>query len=230
MESPDYMICLDCETPCYVFEWQGEHFHMPPRTVLPKPMQQPHPPLWMAGTSDESHRLAGSLGLGLLSFTLLVPPSELGRRVGLYREALASARPIGRFSNPQAAAYTLVHCAATDEEARRNVEEELLWFMRTNVTEILGGFARWIDPKEPTYDYFQAFAGMAEVEITFDLMKDLGMVIVGDPDTCARTVKQYFDECGIDQLICQMKFGAVSDEKVAESIRLFGEHVIPQFS
>jgi alkanesulfonate monooxygenase SsuD/methylene tetrahydromethanopterin reductase-like flavin-dependent oxidoreductase (luciferase family) len=213
-----------------VFEWEGEYFHLPPRSVLPKPHQRPHPPLWVAGTSDESHRIAGELGLGLLSFTLLLPPSELGRRVQIYRDAQRHATPVGKFANNQAAAYTLVHCAETSEQARKNVEDDLLWFMRTNAKEILGGFARWVDPKEPTYDYFQAFAGIAEVDVTYELMTENDMVIVGDPDECIRKVKTYFDSTGIDQLICQMQFGAVPHDRIMESIRLFGEHVIPAVS
>jgi alkanesulfonate monooxygenase SsuD/methylene tetrahydromethanopterin reductase-like flavin-dependent oxidoreductase (luciferase family) len=213
-----------------VFEWDGKYFQAPPRAVLPKPLQQPHPPLWVAGSGEDSHRIAGELGLGLLSFTMLVPPSELGRRVGIYRDAIGRAKPVGKTVNNQVAAYTLVHCAETSEEARRNAEEEILKFISYNAREILGGFARWVDPKEPTYDYFKAFAGLAEAEVTFDLLHNFDMVIVGDPDECAAKARTYFDETGIDQLICQMQFGAMPHDKVMESIRLFGKHVIPQFA
>ena len=63
-----------------VFEWHGPRFDFPPRRVIPKPLQQPHPPLWVASTSPESHELAGSRGLGLLSFTVGVPPEDLAER------------------------------------------------------------------------------------------------------------------------------------------------------
>jgi len=212
-----------------VFEWKGHYFNAPPRTVLPKPMQKPHPPLWVAGSGEESHRIAGQLGLGLLSFTLMVPPEELARRVAIYREAVANAQPVGHFVNNQVAAYTLVHCAETSEEARANVEEEVLKFIKTNAREILGGFARWVDPREPTYDYFQALAGFAEIDVTFDMLNSLDMIIVGDPAECRAKVKKYFDTVEMDQLICQMQFGAVPHEKVMQSIDLFGRHVIPEF-
>ena len=45
-----------------VFEWRGPRFDFPPRRVIPKPLQQPHPPLWVASTSPESHELAGQPG------------------------------------------------------------------------------------------------------------------------------------------------------------------------
>ena len=44
----------------------GEYFHIPPRQVLPKPLQKPHPPLWSACASEETTRRAGELGLGAL--------------------------------------------------------------------------------------------------------------------------------------------------------------------
>src|SRR5581483_7576973 len=192
-----------------VFEWKGHYFNAPPRTVLPKPMQKPHPPLWVAGSGEESHRIAGQLGLGLLSFTLMVPPEELARRVAIYREAVANAQPVGHFVNNQVAAYTLVHCAETSEEARANVEEEVLKFIKTNAREILAGFA--------------------EIDVTFDMLNSLDMIIVGDPAECRAKVKKYFDTVEMDQLICQMQFGAVPHEKVMQSIDLFGRHVIPEF-
>jgi luciferase family oxidoreductase group 1 len=213
-----------------VFEWKGEWFDVPPRAVLPKPFQRPHPPLWVAGTSADSHELAGELGLGMLSFTILVELSELARRVKLYRDGLQRAKPKGKFVNAQCAVYTIVHCAETNEEARANLEEPLMTFTRMNAGDIMAGFVRWLDPKEPTYDYFKALTGLAVEDITFDLMSDNDMVIVGDPDECARKVRRYFSEADIDQLICQMKIVGVPHEKVMRSIELFGKHVIPEFA
>src|SRR5262249_5721578 len=60
------------------------HSGLPPRRVHPKPLQKPHPPLWVASTSPQSHGLAGRKGLGLLSFTIGVPPEELAGRIQLY--------------------------------------------------------------------------------------------------------------------------------------------------
>src|SRR5512138_263890 len=42
-----------------VLEWNGKAFKIPPRRVLPKPLQDPHPPLWGATSSPESHRIMG---------------------------------------------------------------------------------------------------------------------------------------------------------------------------
>jgi alkanesulfonate monooxygenase SsuD/methylene tetrahydromethanopterin reductase-like flavin-dependent oxidoreductase (luciferase family) len=100
------------------FSHKGKYFDIPERTVVPMPIQKPHPPMWVACTGEDTHELAGRLGLGLLSFTLLVTPEKLGQRVARYREALKQAKPYGAFVNNKAAAFSMVHCAPTDKQAR----------------------------------------------------------------------------------------------------------------
>ena len=82
----------------------------------------------MRETSPDSHGLAGRKGLGLLSFTIGVPPEELAGRIQLYRDGLAEAKPVGQFVNPRAATFTMVHCAETNEEATRTAAESVVWY------------------------------------------------------------------------------------------------------
>jgi alkanesulfonate monooxygenase SsuD/methylene tetrahydromethanopterin reductase-like flavin-dependent oxidoreductase (luciferase family) len=51
------------------FMFYGEHYKIPPRSLVPKPLQTPHPPIYVAATSPESHRLAGGLGVGVYSWS-----------------------------------------------------------------------------------------------------------------------------------------------------------------
>src|ERR1700728_3654942 len=69
------------------YEFEGEYWQMPRRRVQPKPLQDPHPPLWGATTSDEGHAQVGDLGLGLCSFAVALPPSEVERKIDIYRDA-----------------------------------------------------------------------------------------------------------------------------------------------
>ena len=119
-----------------VFEWHGPRFEFPPRRVIPKPIQQPHPPLWVASTSPESHEIAGQRGLGLLSFTLGVPPEDLAGRLQLYRKGLAVAKPAGKFVNQRAATFTMVHCAETTAEALATARDSFQWYAQTGVRQI----------------------------------------------------------------------------------------------
>ena len=58
-----------------------------------------------------------------MAAALGVPPEELANRIGLYRNGLKEAKPAGKFINGRAATFTMVHCAETNEEARRNAAE-----------------------------------------------------------------------------------------------------------
>ena len=88
------------------FSWEGKHFNVPPRNVIPKPIQKPHPPMWMACTQPESFRIAGAKGLGALSLGFIAP-GLLEASLGVYREALKDAEPVGAFVNDQFAATTI---------------------------------------------------------------------------------------------------------------------------
>ena len=88
------------------------------RRVQPKPLQNPHPPIWGATTSDEGHAQVGDLGLGLCSFAVGVSPEDVKKKIDIYRESVAKcANPIGRFVNNQAATFTMALCAPTEDEA-----------------------------------------------------------------------------------------------------------------
>lgn len=97
------------------FSWSSERFTMPPRNVLPKPVQQPHPPLWWCGASQAAAVHAGERGLGFVR----MPPAEgeqplaIAGEVKAYRDALARARPIGATANPVFA------CVARWPDAKR---------------------------------------------------------------------------------------------------------------
>jgi len=211
-----------------VFSFEGKYFKVPPRRVIPKPLQKPHPPIWVASTNPGSHELAGRKGLGLLSFTIGVPPEELAARIAIYREGLKEAKPAGKFVNDRAATFTMVHCAPTDAEARANAAESVMWYFRRSI-ELISSVAAWQEGKPlGTYEYTRMLRDLNLSDVTFDLLDAMDAVIVGDPETCIRKVKRY-REAGCDQLLCLMQPYKIAPDKVMQSIELFGQHVIPAF-
>src|SRR5689334_7207795 len=96
------------------FSWDSELLSVPARNVVPKPVQQPHPPLWQTVSSPSSFRLAGELGLGILSTTLLSPVYVLESMLQEYEAGLAACtNPVGKFVNDQRGVFTFVHCTET---------------------------------------------------------------------------------------------------------------------
>ena len=100
------------------FSWDSELLKIPPRNVIPKPLQKPHPRLWQTCSSPESFRLAGRLGVGALGTTLL---TELGPMAALLKEHRDGLReieqPAGQFVNREAGVFTFVHAAESTKQA-----------------------------------------------------------------------------------------------------------------
>ena len=81
------------------FSWESPTFKMPPRNVLPKPIQKPHPPLWMSGTQPDSAILAGERGIGFMHFSMS-DPIGMDEKVKSYKDAIERCSdPVGHFVN-----------------------------------------------------------------------------------------------------------------------------------
>ena len=213
------------------FSWEGEHFVVPPRNVIPKPIQKPHPPMWMACTQPESFRLAGSKGLGALSFGFIAP-GLLEASLAVYREAAKNAEPVGSFVNNQFAATTFACVAPTDEEALENGRPAAEFFQ-----ESLGVlFVPWGKKANvpPSYQYYSSLAQMVEKRLAesdgseFDEAWESGAMAIGSPERVRKVCQKYADS-GVDQLILMVQAGRISDESCRQTIQLFGEEIIPAF-
>jgi alkanesulfonate monooxygenase SsuD/methylene tetrahydromethanopterin reductase-like flavin-dependent oxidoreductase (luciferase family) len=113
------------------FSWSSPLFQMPPREVVPRPLQRPHPRLWQTCGSPESFYMAGEMGVGALGTTLLSPIEFLGQMMREHDRGLAeSTGPAGKFVNPQKGAFTFVHLAESRQAAIRNgAAWSALWYV-----------------------------------------------------------------------------------------------------
>jgi alkanesulfonate monooxygenase SsuD/methylene tetrahydromethanopterin reductase-like flavin-dependent oxidoreductase (luciferase family) len=214
------------------FSWEGRYFKIPPRLVIPRPVQKPHPPLWLSCTGPETHELAGHFGLGLLAFTLLVGPDDLEKRINIYRAALKDAKPVGAFVNGHAATFTLGHCAETYAEAKREAEESILWYVQ-KAFEYVGSVLQWTEelgggPALATYEYMRKMMGVDYKQMTYDYLASGDMILSGDPEQCLRQARVY-EQAGTEVLLCHLQTYKIPHEKVMQSIGLLGKHVLPHF-
>ncbi len=128
------------------FEWNSSLIKIPERNVLPKPFQDPHPPLWQTCTSPESFAMAGELGVGVLATTLFTPLHTLDAMFAQYDNALANAKPAGLFVNRQKAVFTFMHCAETRKQAiESRAAESALWFLNAAPDVFRVPRRLWID-------------------------------------------------------------------------------------
>jgi alkanesulfonate monooxygenase SsuD/methylene tetrahydromethanopterin reductase-like flavin-dependent oxidoreductase (luciferase family) len=100
------------------FSWDSPLLRIPERNIIPKPVQDPHPPLWQATGSPSSFHLAGKHGVGALGNTLLTELDGLERLLKEYDRGIAECEaPAGRFINEQRAVFTFVHVAESERAA-----------------------------------------------------------------------------------------------------------------
>src|SRR5215471_3533226 len=177
------------------FEWDSPRFQFPRRMVTPKPLQDPHPPCWMAATSPDSSALAGRNQLGLLSLSIMRPLEKMAEQITAYREAWSSpeAKPLSDVANNRVGAYTLVHCAESMEQAEANgIWEAVTWWYRTVAEFTL----QWEFPNITQAErdvQFPLLQQTLEGEIPVDAFHEADMFVVGDPEQCFEKMKRYAD-------------------------------------
>jgi alkanesulfonate monooxygenase SsuD/methylene tetrahydromethanopterin reductase-like flavin-dependent oxidoreductase (luciferase family) len=198
--------------------YQGKHFSMPCRNVIPKPVQKPHPPLWVACSNRQTIHLAARLGLGALTFAF-IDPSEARKWVGEYYEILEKeCVPIGHAVNANIAMVTGFSCHEDEAEARRRGEDGFRFFGfglghhyifgvhkpgRTNVWERF----EQARPHLPPADQSRG---------------------IGTPDQLAEHLRG-FEEAGVDQVIFIQQGGKNRHQHICESLELFASKVMPEF-
>jgi alkanesulfonate monooxygenase SsuD/methylene tetrahydromethanopterin reductase-like flavin-dependent oxidoreductase (luciferase family) len=198
--------------------YDGESFSMPCRNVVPKPVQKPHPPLWVACSNRDTIHLAARLGIGALTFAF-VDPEEARKWVGEYYDILErECVPIGHSINPNIAMVTGFSCHENEAEARRRGEDGFRFFGYA-----LGHHYVFGTHKPGRTDIWKNFeAARAALP---EAGENRG---IGTPDQLRRHL-QGFEEAGVDQVIFIQQGGKNRHEHICESLELFAERVMPDF-
>jgi alkanesulfonate monooxygenase SsuD/methylene tetrahydromethanopterin reductase-like flavin-dependent oxidoreductase (luciferase family) len=203
------------------YAYEGQYFRMPPREVFPKPYGAAHPPMWVAAGSPPTFAKAGSMGLGAFCFTHGAPKS-IAPLIGAYKEAIATAEPVGDFVNDNLMVVTNMICMEDREQAfEAAVTSGMNYYTSLQM--------HWLD-NIPKPEGFPVWPDLIP-EPTIDQLKkavELGMVVVGDPDDCAKAVQRWVD-IGADQICFSPTTNNMHQDQIIESMELFGREVIPQF-
>jgi alkanesulfonate monooxygenase SsuD/methylene tetrahydromethanopterin reductase-like flavin-dependent oxidoreductase (luciferase family) len=209
--------------------FEGQYVSFPERVVVPKPVQRPHPPMWLACTSPSTFGMAGEMGLGCLSFSGS-DLSELEGWIKQYREAIRHAQPVGDFVNENTAGFTLIHCNLDfDTALHRGGIGGVHHFKR--ITRYFGEISQQPGYNEYTAKIDERFQLAASQQDPLDRAREMiegGQLCVGDPDACIRTVKAY-ERIGLDQILGIVQYSDITHEESMQTIQLMGEHVIPLF-
>ena len=186
--------------------FHGEFYHYDNVDILPKPVQRPHPRIWVGATrSEETFRWAGKNGYDLMTVPFVHPSTDALRElVKLYRGELADAGH--DFVSREVLGKFHIYVSDSFERGMR----EAAPFMK-NYSAIHTA----VDPGRK----------LTERDIGSDMAR--GFIIVGDPARCADTIQRWHEEAGITTFSGTFHFGGMPQEMALKNFRLFTDRVMP---
>ncbi len=207
--------------------FEGKSFSMPCRNVLPKPVQKPHPPMWMACTNRDTIRVAASIGVGALAFSF-IDPDEARAWAEIYYGIIKSdaCRPIGHTVNANIAMVSNFSIHHDRAEAIRRGHEGFEFFgyaLNALVAHdtVPGRTNLW-------NEYLAQRGDRTEQVIAEAAAHGAPSTGIGTPDDMRRHLKA-FEESGIDQVIFMQQAGRNRHDHICQSLELFAAEVMPEF-
>jgi alkanesulfonate monooxygenase SsuD/methylene tetrahydromethanopterin reductase-like flavin-dependent oxidoreductase (luciferase family) len=209
------------------FTFHGRFFDFDDVRVIPKPLQQPHPPIYQVCVSKDGIENTALRGWPMLNSVLTGPVDQL---VGNRDTYVAALEKSGRSAEEIAALLARwgvsrqIYVADTDAQALEEAKAAELWYQES--------FRRFVVPEriEDAHPSLQpGFRAMADTlaRVTWeDLVRET--LAFGSPDTVARHIA-YMRELGVGQVLCWMNFGGLPQAKIRRSMELFAREVMPRF-
>ena len=197
---------------------------MPMRNVLPKPVQKPHPPLWVACSQLETIEMAGRRGMGALGFQFL---SADAAHAWVHAYYNAITKRLDRLAdypvNPNIALVSMFMCAPTDEEARAKADGATFF-------QFCLRFYNTPDRKRPAPGSVDMWAEYNRWKAANPdaAEKALSGGLIGSPETIRRKLRK-FESSHIDQVILLNQAGRNTHRDICDSLDLFAETVMPEF-
>jgi len=241
------------------FEHEGKFWNVPPRQVLPKPYQQPHPPIWVAALQPATYEIAAQKGIGVMALGVNAP-AVLEPEIKKYKKAVKNATPVGAVTNDQWLSSVFGLCGEDNKSTQelsaqslktffgpgrpyvqdqKDVYEKLLEQWGGIPDHLVTNFSRYIDVSEG------ATGSNGSSAVPLDLSGgDLAQkvweqfdaetmaergVIVAGDPDACIKGAKLHEATGVDELQFLMATETVDHAAVMKSIEMFGRHVIPEF-
>ena len=207
------------------FEWYGRHFKLRYVNPWPRPLQQPHPPIWSpsqgsAETVDWAARHR---------YTYLQTYSDIATLRRAFTEYGEAAGRHGYTAAPDQLGWAApVYLADTDEQARREAAPHLRYLFNTLLRMPRDMF---FPPGYLTMAsaprVLGAKRGLGEGRSDLAELIERGSALVGSPATIRQQIEQYASELGFGIFCGICQFGSLGHEEFERSVRLFADGVMP---
>ncbi len=225
VEAHDLIVRAWTETGPFAFE--GRHFHFEYVNVWPRPYQQPHPPIWCPSLgSTETIEWAAHPDRRYVYLQNYSPFESVSRFLNFYRETCESM--YGYAASSEQLGWTApVYVADTDEqavaEAKEHIEALFNKFLALPFEILFPPGYLGMSSYKRVRQHKRSIAGNQTIE----KMMDLGIVIVGSPDTVRERILHCHRELGFANFIGLLHFGTLPADLTERNIRLFASEVMP---
>ena len=205
--------------------YAGRFYKVQDLTVVPKPRQKPHPPLFTGGTSDITYQMAGQRGWGILVPPLL-PWGVLEKPLEIYKKACAD-----HGHQPNIVYIRPVYLDEDEKQIRKEVEGALHNFLAFNASpvESLQGEAMKAELRAKGYGFYASGALESLTKLTYEEFVGQEIGFIGTPEKVIRQIRNLQAKGGIGELAIVSNFGGLEHWKSIKTQQLFAERVMPAF-
>jgi len=205
------------------FSFEGKFYKVKDVSVVPKPLQKPHPRLFTGGTSDSTYQMAGERGWGIFVPPLL-PWKVLEGPLNLYKKACA------QHGHPPDIVYIRpVYIDEDEKQIRKEVETALRNFLAFNAApgESLQGEEKQAELRAKGYGFYASGALESLTKLTYDEIVGQEIGFIGTSRKVIGQVEALEEKGGIGELAIVSNFGGLEHWKSIKTQQLFAQHVIP---
>ena len=202
------------------WEYEGEFFKFPLRAVVPKPLQQPHPPLWVACSQLDTIKYSAHRGMGSLCFKFVSLDAAKAWVHAYYNTFIHNLEKLADYqTNPNIAVVAGFMCAETDEEAWERADGWTFFQFALQLYNKEGPF-------EPgTMNFWERYQ---EWKKTPEGQKRTGSELIGSPDTIRERLLE-LENSHVDQVILLNQAGKNTHADICSSLELFAREIMPEF-
>jgi alkanesulfonate monooxygenase SsuD/methylene tetrahydromethanopterin reductase-like flavin-dependent oxidoreductase (luciferase family) len=214
------------------FAFDGEYYQLPYVNPWPRPLQQPHPPIWVPGLgSPGTITFCAERGFGYMGVAYYAPPESFARQVLAYHAAVSAA---GRPYVPELLGWlTTIYVADSDEQAVEEAAPHLAYFQGNLAAGFVGAGKVWMPPgyidAPPLVQFLAELRAMAGAPRASDPKEAVWRrtPLVGSPDTVRERLLAYVKELGIGTVLGLLQFGSLPADLTAKSMQLYATEVVP---
>ncbi|MFQ5776412.1 MAG: LLM class flavin-dependent oxidoreductase [Terriglobia bacterium] len=207
------------------FSFEGEYYKVKDLSVVPKPVQKPHPKLFTGGTSDITYQMAGERGWGIFVPPLL-PYKVLEKPLEIYKKACAV-----NGHQPNVVYIRPVYLGDDEQQIRKEVDQALHNFLAYNASpvESLHDEQKKAELRAKGYGFYASGALESLTKLTYEEIVDQEIAFIGTPKRVIGQIRDLQGKGGIGELAIVSNFGGLEHWKSIKTQYLFAHHVMPAF-